>query len=209
MFNSDWIYQQTSGPDGPLPLEFDRFISNPAQFRIGAFRMKDGQQVWFDRETVTTMSRLMTAVQASSSMPVLMPPVKIDGDLYLDGALGPSGGIGLDVAEADGFERFLVVLTQPRDYVKKAPRFSGAARRYFRAYPAVADALLERHARYNATRERIFELEKAGRAMVFAPTTMPVSNGERSVAKLRAAHQLGLAQARAEMPVWKEWLGLA
>ena len=31
-------------------------------------------------------------------MPLVMPPVERDGDLYYDGAIGPSGGIPLDAA---------------------------------------------------------------------------------------------------------------
>ena len=67
-------------------------------------------------------------------------------------------------------------------------------------------AELER--RYNETRERLFEMERQGRAYLFVPESMPVSNGERSVAKLAAAHELGLAQVRREMPAIREFLGL-
>ena len=44
--------------------------------------------------------------------------------------------------------------------------------------------------------------------MLFVPDTMPVSNGERNVARLRAAHELGLAQAQRELHAWREFLGL-
>ena len=74
--------------------------------------------------------------------------------------------------------------------------------------PAVADALLTRWRRYNATRERLFEMERQGRAYLFAPETMPIANGERSVAKLAAAHELGLDQVRREMPAIRAFLGL-
>ncbi len=208
LFNADYIYQHTSGPDGALPLDFAAFQANPARMRIGAFRMEDGQQVWFNNDDVQVPLDLMLRVQASSTMPLLMPPVDIDGQLYVDGALGPSGGIGLDIAKADGFKKFLVILTQPRGFVKMPIRFPAAYRRVFRKYPAVVDALNDRAERYNATREELFQLEAEGKAMLFVPKVMPVGNGERSVAKLAAAHQLGLEQARAEIPVWKEWLGL-
>lgn len=209
LFNADYIYQHTSGPDGALPLDFAAFQANPARMRIGAFRMEDGQQVWFNNNDVQVPLDLMLRVQASSTMPLLMPPVDIDGQLYVDGALGPSGGIGLDIAKADGFKKFLVILTQPRGFVKMPIRFRAAYRRVFRKYPAVVDALNDRAERYNATRAELFELEAEGKAMLFAPKVMPIGNGERSVAKLAAAHQLGLEQARAEIPAWKEWLGLA
>ena len=37
---------------------------------------------------------------------------------------------------------------------------------------------------------------------------MPIANGERSVAKLAAAHELGLDQVRREMPAIRAFLGL-
>ncbi|MDA8440716.1 MAG: patatin family protein, partial [Propionibacterium sp.] len=61
---------------------------------------------------------------------------------------------------------------------------------------------------YNETRELLFELERDGRAVLFVPDDMPVSNGERRVERLSAAHELGLAQARRELPSWREFLGL-
>lgn len=208
LFNAEYIYQHTSGPGQVLPFDFAAFRSNPARMRIGAFQAETGAQVWFTKDDCPERTDLMIRVQASSTMPVLMPPVKIGEHLYVDGALGPSGGIGLDVAQSEGFKRFLVVLTRPREFVKTPDRFPGLYKRHFRKHPAVAEALVGRWRRYNEVRDQIFELERAGQAMVFAPRVMPVENGERSVERLAAAHELGLAQARAELPAWKEWLGL-
>ena len=73
---------------------------------------------------------------------------------------------------------------------------------------AVVEALEARAENYNRMREQVFDLEASGDAMVFVPDHMPVSNGERSVAKLAAAHALGLEQARREMPAIREFLGL-
>nr|NLD39897.1 patatin family protein [Actinomycetales bacterium] len=209
VFNAHWIYQQTSGPGQALPLDFARFMENPAQMRVGAFRADDGEMVWFSKADLREPADLQTRVQASSTMPMLMPPVRIGEHTYVDGALGPSGGIALDVAKADGYTRFLAVLTQPRAYSKGPIRFPAAYRRFFRAFPAVAEALITRHQRYNETREELLQLEAEGRAILFCPTTMPISNGERSIPKLAAAHALGRAQARVEVPGWKDWLGLA
>ena len=53
--------------------------------------------------------------------------------------------------ESIGYRRNLVVLTQPKGYVKKKNKFLPAIRaRYFR-YPAFLDAVADRHERYNET----------------------------------------------------------
>ncbi len=205
-FNADYIYQHTSAPDEALPYDFDRFVAHPAEMSLTAFRCRDGATVRWSKRDIGTMGDLMVRVQASSTMPVLMPPVTIDDEVYVDGALGESGGIALDAARAAGYTKFFVVLTQERGYIKapmKYPRFYQA---HFRRMPAVADALLTRPARYNATREELFELERSGDAYLFVPDHMPISNSERHVDALERAHALGLEQARREVPAWREYL---
>lgn len=208
LFHAEFIYEAAALPGGPLPFDWDTFHRNPARSRIIGFRADDGvQEVWTEAD-FTTPKDLMMRARASSTMPVVMPNTRIGTHTYVDGALGDSGGIPLDVAIAEGFERFFVVLSQPRDHVRRPLGAEGFYRRRFREFPAVAEALASRHERYNATREQIFALEAEGRALVFVPEVMPVSNGERNVAKLTAAHQLGLDQARRELPRWREFLGV-
>ena len=206
LFNSDYIYRRTSAPDEALPYDYPAFLAHPAEFSIAAFRARDGATVRWGRAETTTQQHLMSFVQASSTMPVIMPPVDIDGDLHVDGALGETGGIPIDAARAAGFRKMVVVLTQERRYTKKPLTNPWFYRRHFRRHPAVADALLSRWSRYNATRDELFELERAGEVYVFAPEQMTISNGERNVAKLQAAHEAGLAQAAREMPAIREFV---
>jgi len=207
-FNARYIYEETAGPGQPLPYDFATFVANPARCRIGAFEADTGREVYWGRDDLDTLPGLMRRIRASSTMPALMPPVRIDEHVYVDGALGRSGGIPLDAAQADGFTRFFVVLSQPRDFVKKPQKMMGAFRRYFRNLPAAADALAVRYRNYNRTREELFDLEASGDAYLFVPEHMTVGNSTADVAKLQASHDAGLAQARAEVPRWREWLGL-
>lgn len=206
LFNSDYIYRRTSGPGEALPFDYPAFLAHPAEFAIEAFRARDGATVRWGRADIREQRDLMARVQASSTMPVVMPPVEIDGEVYVDGALGATGGIAIDAAREAGFSKFLVVLTQERGYAKGPMSNPWFYRRHFRRYPAVADALLTRWSRYNATRDELFQLERRGDAYLFAPDAMTVSNGERNVARLEAAHAQGLAQMAREMPALREFL---
>ena len=208
LFNAKYIYEETGLPDQALPFDWRTFADNPADFRIGAFEAETGDEVFFSRSDVREMPDLMVRVRASSTMPVIMPPVTIGERTYVDGALGVDGGIALSQAQADGYEKFFIVLTQERAYRKEPQRFPWFYRQYFRRHPAIAEALITRWERYNRTRERISELEREGRAYVFAPEVMPVGNGERDLSKLAAIHRRGLSQARRELPAWQEFLGL-
>ena len=208
LFNAEYIYEHAGLPEADLPYDFATFQANPARLVLVGFDAVTGQTRWWDRSDMGTLADLMVRVRASSTMPVLMPPVHAEGTVFVDGALGVDGGIPVTAAEEAGFEKLFVVMTRERSYVKRPERFPAFYQRTFRRYPAVAEALISRWRRYNETRERPFEMERQGRAYLFVPESMPVSNGERSVAKLAAAHELGLAQVRREMPAIREFLGL-
>ena len=122
---------------------------------------------WWNRDHTPTIDALMLRVRASSTMPGFMIMPHVDGELYADGALGPSGGIPIDAAEAAGFRRFLVIMSRPRAYTKGKATPAGILRRVFRTHPAIADALIARPDHYNATRARLLELERGGNAYLF------------------------------------------
>lgn len=209
MFHSDYIYRHSSGPDDALPYDFSAFEAHPSAMSVTGFRCSDGETVHWGRDDIAVMDDLMARVQASSSLPILMPPVEIDGELYVDGALGPTGGIALDAARAAGYRRFFVVLTQQRDYVKAPLPYPRLYERRFRRYPAVARALAARAGHYNATREELFALERSGEAYVYAPERMAIRNSERDVARLEAAYADGWEQSGREFATWKDFLALA
>lgn len=208
LFNAEWIYEQTGLAGQALPFDWETFVANPARIRIGAVRARTGETVYWGRDDLAAIGDLMKRVRASSTMPILMPMPVIDGEPYVDGALGTSGGIALDAARADGFERFFVVLTRPRGYRKKPESRPGLYRRWFRSYPAVAEALLTRHERYNATLDELEELEAAGRAYVFRPVDMRIHNSEKRIDRLAATFDAGRIQAAGEVRRWKEFLGV-
>ncbi|MDR1431728.1 MAG: patatin family protein, partial [Propionibacteriaceae bacterium] len=172
LFNAHYIYEQTGGPDQALPFDFATFAANPAQRRIGAFQCETGKSVYWDQRDLATLPTLMRRVRASSTMPVLMPPVEIDGYTYVDGALGPCGGFAIDAARAAGFTRFFVVMSQERGYRKEPNKWPWAFQAWFRKFPAVAEAVNGRWKNYNSTREELFDLESSGEAYLFVPEQM-------------------------------------
>jgi len=208
MFNAEYIYQQAGGPNEALPFDWDAFEASPGDMRIVGFDVESGEEVIWSKKDTPRIEDLMVRVRASSTMPGLMPPVHLDGHVYVDGAMGDDGGIALSQAQREGFEKFVIVLTQERGYKKVPQRFPAVFRGIFRKYPALADALLTRWKRYNETRERIFELEAEGKAHVFAPERMPVDNSTRNLSQLAAAHRLGLSQSRHELPALREFVGV-
>ncbi len=207
-FNAEWIYEKAPMVDtaGVAPYPFDHYLQSKTEMRLGAIRADTGENVYWGRDDVDSLQRLMKFVRASSTMPGFMVPPVIDGVRYVDGALGPSGGIPLDIAQADGYDKFLVIMSQERDYRKPRVTRPAMMRRIFRRTPAVAEAIISRPERYNATRDELFELERQGKAMLFFPDEMPLTNRERDLTKLKAAYAAGEKQVEREWPKWREFI---
>lgn len=208
LFNAPYIYEEAGLANAALPYDWSTYVANPTSFAIGAFEMQTGKMQYWNRDDVTEMRDLMLRVRASSSLPVLMPPVTLDGRTYVDGALGPTGGFAIDAARAAGYKKFFVVMTRGREYIKPPQRVSSFYRQMFRRYPAVVNGILHRPRRYNEVRQELFELERQGEAYLFLPEHLTVSNSERDIRKLRRSYELGAQQAARELPAWREFLGV-
>lgn len=207
-FNADHIYQHTAGPDELIPFDWESFAASEATVRIGAFRCDTGEQVYWGLEHMDELADLLLRCQASSSMPLLMPVVDLGGAPFLDGALGPTGGIPVDAAAADGYEKMLVVMTRPEGYRKPAEKRPAAYRALVRKYPAVARGIVDRPANYNRTLEALEQGRAEGRVYLFRPDRISVANGELRYDRVVGAYEAGLVQARRELPAILEFLGL-
>ena len=210
MFNVDYLYDEIAQPDGDAPLDLDTFLANPAEVRIGAFNATRGEEVWFTKDDMRTVEEVGRCVRASSTLPIIMPTVTIDGDTYVDGALGPNGGIPLDAPMRDGYRKFFVVLTRPRDFVKTPtkPGVCSALRLTFPRLPSIAEAVARRTVAYNAARRKLFQLEEQGRAFIVTPGDLGIDKMEMNVDRLEDAYDAGVARARADLPRWEAFLGL-
>ena len=69
--------------------------------------------------------------------------------------------------------------------------------------------LLHRYQRYNETLDQLEELERQGRAYLFRPVDLRITNAERRLDRRDHAFQDGRIQAAGEVGRWKDFLGLA
>ncbi|MDO5029800.1 MAG: patatin family protein [Corynebacterium sp.] len=207
-FDAEYIYEAAGLPDGAMPLDYKTFKENPIPYRIPAVRADTGETVNWGPDDIPDLDTLMKYTRASSTIPGAMRIPIIDGIPYVDGALGTSGGIALDAAEADGFEKFIIVLTRPKGFRRVPPSRPHVIRRILRKYPAVAEAIITRHERYNATLDHAIELERQGKAYIFYANNMSISKAERKLPKLKHNYDLGLAQTNSEWSAIREFMGI-
>ena len=211
MFSAHWIYEVAGQPDGVLPFDMASFLANPTPCAIQAFDRDTGEDVFWYRKDLATLEDLMLRVRASSTLPLVMPPVEIDGHVYYDGGLGVGGGIPLKMALDSGCSRIFAILTRPKGFRKPWPDIGRAARltaERYRRQPFVHDALMTRNKRYNAELDRLEELAREDKAYIVYADDMAVENSTTDLVRLRASYFDGYAQAQRELPQWLEWLGV-
>ena len=163
------------------PFDNDAYLANPMPLVATATDIVFGTAAYLEIKNAVLD---IDAVRASTSLPLMAPPVEIEGHLYLDGGVADSVPIER-VLEDAGYDRAVVVLTRHRAYVKGPYELMAAARARYGEYPYLLEAIENRHERYNEQREHIWAYEEQGRALVLVPRR-PVEVGhiEHDTAKL-------------------------
>ncbi len=190
-----------------LPLELDKwdteaFKNNPMEFYCVATDMNTGEAV-YHRCTGETKDDLIW-IQASASMPLVSRPVRIEGGSYLDG--GISDSIPLKFMEKQGYDRILVIETQPGDYVKRPLKYLKAAKAMYRNYPGLIKSMELRHLMYNEEKYYIRNREKSGDVLVIRPKApLNISPVEKDPSEIERVYQLGREAAAAGLGRIREY----
>ena len=201
IFNVDFCYKK-------LPFELDLFDaetynSNPLEFHVVCTDVETGKPFY---KICNDGVESVEWVRASSSMPLVSRVVELEDGKFLDG--GISDAIPLRYFENIGYNRNVVVLTRPYDYVKKKSSFALLLKIALRKYPAVYEAMKNRHEMYKETVEYINLKEKSGEIFVIRPeAALPASRTERSPDKLKETYELGRKQAEKRLLELKSFLG--
>ena len=170
------------------PFDYETFNNSPTAMWATLSDVVFGQPAYV---RIGSLPEQTDYLRASASLPVVSQIVEIDGHRYLDGGTCDSVPVERALQE-DDVDRAVVVLTRDRPYKKGPMALEPAARRMYGDFPYYLDALLDRHERYNAQRERIWELEASGKIFVIAPEQpVGVGNMEHDGAKLLALYQQG------------------
>lgn len=177
-FDLDYVYGTLSESDGEDPVDYEAFSRAGQTLVTVATRADNGKPQYFTNADFHKDD--FSPLKASCAIPGVCRPYKVGGSLYFDG--GVADPIPVEKALADGCDRLLVVLTRPVDFVKKPEHFRAAYTRALRAYPQIVEELEKRAQAYNQGVEKARALEKAGKAILLAPTA---KNGTTAFTKNR------------------------
>lgn len=146
------------------PFDFDTFDKSRIKFYATITNLETGLPEYIE---INDSRNQMEYLRASGSMPLLSKIVEIDNKPYLDGGIGDS--IPVKKAQEMGYDKIIVVTTQPKEYIKKKYKMLPFKLAY-KKYPKFINTLSNRHINYNKTTKYINEEEKNGNIFVIRPT---------------------------------------
>ena len=176
-----------------MPTELDifdaeTFASNPMEFHVVCTDVYTGKPVY--KKLTHVDYDCLEWLRASASMPIVSRPVEVGGYKLLDGGIADS--IPLRYFQDLGYERNIVILTQPKGFTKKRTKLMPAFHLFTRRYPAIVKAMGRRHLMYNEQLEYLQQQEEEGRILlIYPPEPLPIGRTEQNEKKMRHVYGLG------------------
>ena len=166
----------------------DAFENNPMEFVVVCTDVLTGNPVY--RSLTQANYDTYEWIRASASMPLASKVVELEGMKLLDGGVADS--IPLEHFEKMGYERNVVILTQPDGYQKEHNRLMPLMRVALRRYPEMIKAMDTRHLMYNRELEYVRQAEKEGRCLVIRPEEkIPIGHISHDADQMRLVYDMG------------------
>ena len=176
-----------------VPFKYDifdisTFEQNPLTFTVVCTDVETGKAVYHDITHVDYDE--LEWLRASASMPLASRIVNVGGLQLLDG--GVSDSIPLEYFERQGYQRNVVILTQPKGYQKGHNRLMPLMRIALRKYPQMIKAMDERHLMYNHQLDYVAKAEQEGRCLVIRPEEkLPIGHISHDPEQMQRVYDMG------------------
>lgn len=166
----------------------DAFDKNPMEFIAVCTDVETGKPVYQPLTKATPIT--YDWIRASASMPLMSRIVELEGKKLLDGGVGDS--IPLEYFESIGYDRNVVILTQPLGFQKTHNKLMPLMRIALRKYPNMIKAMDERHIMYNQELAYVAQAEQEGRSLVIRPDgKIPIGHISHNPEEMRHVYELG------------------
>ncbi|MBQ9010998.1 MAG: patatin family protein, partial [Clostridia bacterium] len=107
-----------------------------------------------------------------------------------------------------GYDRNVVILTQPRGYRKEKGKGTALMAFLLRKYPKVAEAMRKRYLNYNEQMRVIWEKADRGEILVLCPPEpLGISRTENDPEQLERVYQIGRAEGMKRLEEVKAFIG--
>ena len=180
LFGEEFCYHEL--PDVLDPFDSVTFQNNPMEFFVAAEWLK-----------------------ASASMPLAARIVETDGMELLDG--GITDPVPYGYMENRGYDRNVMILTQPKGYHKRRFRLLAAIHTVYKRYPKLADAMEQRHIVYNRQLAEVREREQKRSAIVIRPPeSLGIGHVSHKPAELEMVYRIGREEANRRLSEIRTYL---
>ena len=188
-YNIDFVFNDI--PNKYLPFDYKAFESSQTEKIAVVTNIETGKAEYMP---VPSNDKEWRLIVASCALPILFPPIEINGKKYFDGGIADS--IPYKRALEDGCDKIIVVLTRERSYEKKDESTMKLAAFHYRKYPNLVKALRNRALNYNKCRNELLKLEIEGKALVIAPeSTADWKRTEKSPNAIEKMYNEGVSEA--------------
>lgn len=178
-------------------FDFETFRNDPTEFHVVCTDVDTGETCYHRIDDMTESD--LDWMRASASMPIVSRPVPLDGRRYLDG--GISNSIPLEYFMQQGYERNVVILTQPKGFFKRKTKLMPLFRIFCRRLPAIVHAMSVRHLMYNRQLEFIHQQELQGNALLIYPEEeLPISRTCQDPDKMQHVYDMGRRKGEEMLP---------
>lgn len=188
-----------------LPFDLERFNDPSQMFVVVATDVSDGSAVYFRKGEC---SDIFKAGMASASLPLISPPVELDGHLCIDGGVADPIPFRKAMEEC---EKVVVLLTRHKGFRKRTMPFAEreTAKQLYKAAPQMLEAALSANDRYNDTLDLLEQMEDEGKLFVIRPSKeIDISLLERNTENLGKLYQEGVQDGENVLQSLCEYLGL-
>ena len=201
LYGVDFCYHEL--PEKLDIFDNEAYNNNPMEFYVTCTDINTGKAIYKKCDTVE--GKLLEWIRASASLPLVSRIVKIDGYELLDGGIADS--VPVRYFESIGYNKNVVILTQPKDYIKKKNELMPVLKVVMRKYPKLIEALGKRHEIYNETTKYINQKEENGEIIVIRPSLkLPIERTEKNPQKLKEVYELGRFEAERNIEKIKKFL---
>lgn len=184
-------------------VDFETFRNNPMEFWAVATNVGSGKAVY--RQLNTLDYEELEFVRASASMPLVSNIVKLNGQRLLDGGVADS--IPLAFFQKQGYQRNVVVLTQPKGYRKQPNKLMPLMHLQLHRHPKMLKALAERHIMYNKEVDLVLQEERKGNVFVLQPQIkLTIGHTSHNPKKMQETYEHGRKVATEELEKLKQFL---
>ena len=202
IFNAKFCYKTV--PDELDVFDRKAFKENPMEFYVVATDLEKGCEVYYRLDNGDDED--IELIRASASMPIVSKIVEVDKTKLLDGGIADS--IPLKGFEKLGYLKNVVILTQPKGFVKEKNKHMGLIKLKYHKYPNFVGAVADRHIKYNAELLYVSRQEEAGNAFVIRPPQpLNISGMVKDPKELERVYQIGRKVMTERLEDLKKFLG--